>query len=165
MQDNRLLLDLIEANYPSEATEKLSAQGIKTYARLFAALRDEGVLTETRESACRAVFALWQTIDRRVAVPALLKTLRSAHPDLRHITIRTLGHLNAQLAVKPLIEVAQDRNEDTQTRYFAVEALGAIRNEQVKPILRSLVLDQTDSVYVRSAVIEWAYSLSFPILA
>lgn len=161
MRDNRLVDDLVKIAHSPEAIEKLATHNIKTYTKLLDVLCDEHVKPDIRLSACWATFALWRSIDRRRAVPALLKALQSSHPDLRHTVIRTLGQLSTRQAVKPLMTIVQNQAEDTQARYFAVEALGAIGDERAKPILQRLVLDGADNVYVRSAAIEWAYLLLF----
>ena len=161
MRDIQLLDDLASVNYPLESREQLASSGIKSYSGLFAFLRDETSEPDLREKICWAVFALWQSIDRRVAVPALLKTLQSPHLNLRQTAIRTLGQLNSQLAVMPLTDIAQDQSEDIQTRYFAIEALGTIQDKRAQLVLQRIAFDSNENVYVRSAVIEWSFALLF----
>ena len=159
MQDNQLIADLTGTVITIEQIEKLKAHNIESYSQLFAVLSDEASEMSVRLEACWAIIFLWKSIDRRRAVPVLLKALRSEQLEIRRQVMRTLGQLSAHRAVEPLVAIARDKSENLELRYHAVEALGAIDDQRVRPFIQQLVFDETDNVYVRSAAIEWAYSL------
>lgn len=161
MQDNQFIDDLVNISHSPEAIEKFKTYNIKTYSAMFEALSNPKQELNIRINACQAIFVLWSSIDRRRAVPVLLKAIKSPEQELRHNIVRTLGQLRARQSVKALMAITQNQAEDIQVRYLAVEALGMIQDERAKPMLQRLVLDVSDSPYIRSAAIEWAYLLLF----
>ena len=88
----------------------LREQGITTYSRLLAFIGDEKADPDARSDACWSLSSLAKTVDKRRAVPPLLKALDARNNEklIRAVTY-VLGCLNSRRAVEPLIAIAIDK--------------------------------------------------------
>lgn len=154
MRDDLLISDLEQLSIPFSELSSLVDAGITSYSALFALLADEAGDEALRIVAARALFALWQTVDKRRAAPPLLVALQSPREGLRQHAAAALGMLQSRRAVVPLIAIATDKHQPEQVRVAAAFALGSIRDIRAAPALKQLIEDKTDSLLLRGVALE-----------
>jgi len=72
------------------------------------------------------------------SVPALLRELDSADPDVRNFACVALGQIGDRRATSALLRVAESDTDDN-VRYMAIEALGRVRDERaIEPLIAHL---------------------------
>ena len=124
-------------------------------------LCDEG---EKMFQRMRALFAL-RNIGGKPAVDSLADAFDSSSALLKHEIAYVLGQMQDDNAVPHLIERLEDLEEDVMVRHEAAEALGAIGNYAVKPVLEQFVNhplpEIAESCEVAIDLLEWCRSKEY----
>ena len=112
----------------------------------------------------RAVFSLRneRTPD---AVMSLCDAFASSSALLRHELAYVLGQMQDSLAVPKLIDVLSDESEHVMVRHEAAEALGAIGDYSVRPVLEKFVNhpmpEISESCEVAIDLLDWCKSKEY----
>jgi HEAT repeat protein len=101
-------------------------EGTRAIIPLISALEDKSWIV--RRQAAEALEKYGQT-----AVPYLKQAFKKGGPDLKFWSIKLLSKLMGGEAVNEFIPILESENEDM--RYYALEALGEIRNDEIVPIV------------------------------
>ncbi len=112
----------------------------------------------------RALFAL-RNIGGKDSVDALAAAYDSKSALLKHEIAYVMGQMQDPHAVPHLIERLEDGEEDVMVRHEAAEALGAIGNYAVMPILEQFVNhpmpEIAESCEVAIDLLEWCRSKEY----
>ncbi|MBZ0281725.1 MAG: hypothetical protein K8L97_13385 [Anaerolineae bacterium] len=154
MQDDHFRQDL-EAHLITDQYDALLEQGITTYTKLFALIRDETANTKLRTTACFVVSRLSSTVDKRRAVPPLLVAIHSADEALKQQAVIALSHLNTRRGTDALFALAADRNQTDNFRETVIHSLwnAPLTPHQIDGLL-TWMFDPTESPHVRAQAIE-----------
>lgn len=87
----------------------------------------------------------------RPAVEPLLALLKDKDARVRETAVSALGRTGDARAVKPLMEILIDTNEEGGVRRAAPLALGRIGSPAVKPLIAEL---KNEDIYIRLAIID-----------
>jgi hypothetical protein len=164
MDDDHLLQDLIVAEKPQgEKYNWLVEKKITTYSQLFDFIRNERNDHKLRWEACYAVHRLWNTIDRRRAVPCLLTALNTKDEQVRCAAANTLGMLKSKRAVVPLMTILNDKSESVTVRHWVIDGLSLIGDNRALPLFWQIIDDPTEHPEIRSRAIEMMFESPEPI--
>ena len=157
MQDDQLLRDLRSHKYHSNESQirELQEQGVITYSQLFALLANANIDTKLRGHYAWLIGVLSEKVDRRKAVPYLLKALTSTDPILRSSVCSSLGMLNSKRAVAPLLKLLEDRSEAIHVRLDAVRALCEIKDGRAITKIERVMFDPNEDIRLRAQAVEW----------
>ena len=112
----------------------------------------------------RNVFAL-RNKGTDAACMALCSGFNSKSALLRHEVAYVLGQMQNEVAIPTLIQVLADESEHVMVRHEAAEALGAIGNYDVRPILESYVNhpmpEIAESCEVAIDLLDWCKSKEY----
>src|SRR5437762_187291 len=107
MQDDQFISDLREISqrykHITSSAENLEKSGVRSYSQLFALLDNQQADSELKSDACAVILMLYKKVDRRRAVPPLLRLLKTPDGKLRSAVIRALGMLESKRAAQPLL--------------------------------------------------------------
>jgi len=162
MRDNQLINDLksIEnIKYTQEIIKQLQSEGVRSYSKLFALLRNNDAKLQLRLTACDVISRLYRSIDQRRAVPALLIALQSNEITLRREATISLTMFYSKLAKVPLLKIAQDKSEDQRVRIFAIQALSSPEDMSVFEVFRQIFSDENDDLEIRCVALENSHTL------
>ena len=95
----------------------------------------------------RAIQALGQLRDERAVAP-LIHLLNDHDRNVAHHATNVLTAIGAS-AVRPLMQVLEDRRQDEVVRWRSAHALHSSRTSQVRDLLIRILTDQSQSSYVR----------------
>jgi HEAT repeat protein len=154
--------------------EALREAGIQTYDDLLALVQDANASVDLRATACwvladldskRAAPALlkafhdketvlrWEAakalsqLGSKRSVPPLIRTLLTAEDtEIRSAAAWTLGFIDDDRALEPLMETARSIGDDVDVRSHALEALGHLMNTGAVPALVPCLSDESASV-------------------
>lgn len=154
MQDDHFRQDL-EAHLTTDQYDALLEQGITTYTKLFALIRDETADLDLRKMACLAIFDLSSTIDKRRAVPPLLAALNSPNTAIKSSVTLPLGRLATRRGTDAMFALAADRTQPDDFREYLILSLwdAPLTTDQINGLLRWM-FDQTENPIIRSQAIE-----------
>lgn len=165
MQDERMLEDLkavIQNGWHGPVI--LEAGGVTRYSQLYVLLNDEKADEKSRSDACYALFHLHKKVDKRKAVPALLKALGSA-TEIRNMALRALGKMGTARATEAVFKVATDQRQESHTRVMAWNNLwggnAKLTSTQIEGLV-ALMLDPNEDALVRGQAIECSTCYQIP---
>lgn len=109
----------------------------------------------------RALFTL-RNIGGKEAIEEISQSFKDDSALLKHELAYCLGQMRDERAIDTLIKVLEDHNQDPMVRHEAGEALGAIGQENVRPILEKYKCDPVIEVAETCAIaldrIDWLMS-------
>lgn len=82
-------------------------------------------------------------------VPTLLMTLQDPDPELRQISVNSLGHIDDQQAVESIIDALR-YDPDSDVRWVAAKALARLGDRRAIPALIEALNDPSDDVSVHA---------------
>jgi HEAT repeat protein len=126
----------------SHASPAIRSTGVFYLEKTQAAAVPAAMFTDTDPGVARQAVLTTAHLGDRQATPHLLRLLStSSDPDLRTLTVRTLGQLADPAAFEPLL--AETAATDAFTRLEAARALGALSDPRARPALKALLTDTT----------------------
>ncbi len=155
MRDDQLIQDLQEQGFPAAEIQLLHDRGITTYSQLYSLLRDDTESEKLRTKCCWAIQRLRKIVDKRQAVTPLLVALKSQDTNVVQSAMQTLGILQSRRAVEPLIAVIRDGSRSEFLRVDAVRAISMIKDARIYLLLRKIIFDEDEPIYLRSMALEW----------
>ncbi len=161
MKDDQLIADVeaVRKDYPDNGVVSLRENGITTYTRMFAVLRDEAALDDLRGTLCWVVLNLYKTIDKRRAAPSLIACLQASDAEVVASASAAAGQLGIKYAIPHLTKIATDRAQTQKVRFWAINALGGINDERAEFVLQDIFNDETDDISCRADALEWSAAL------
>jgi hypothetical protein len=156
MHDDQLFQDIkLTTMWQVETLETFRQHGITTYSRLFALLRDKNADMRLREAGCWTLSWAGKKVDKRRAVPPLLAVLQSGDTKAQDAAALALGWLRSRRAMKPIVEIIlADKERRMDVRESLITTICSIDDSRIPELLKPLIFDQTDNVWVRSRAIE-----------
>lgn len=142
--------------------DQIRQASIHSIDQLYALISDEQVEPKLRETACSVMYQFIsqmkpygtsKLIDRRRALPPLLKAAKSADDKLRSAAVWTLARLKNKRAFKVLTEIAEN-DPLSDIRGIAISSLGWLDETRSFPILAKVVQDKTRTEYERIMAIQ-----------
>lgn len=97
------------------------------------------VTTPEAELQAEATKALTKLGDSAIAI--LAQQLQSSPLSQRRLAAQTLAHIRRSAVINPLLGIARD--EDSQLREIAIEALGSFHDPRITPVLISALTDES----------------------
>lgn len=106
----------------------------------------------------RAVFAL-RNVGGEAAIDALGAAFADTSALLRHELAYVMGQMSDAYALKHLVPRLEDEAEHVMVRHEAAEAMGAIGDESVRPVLEKFAQDPapevSESCIVALDLLDW----------
>ena len=130
-----------ERHSAAEALGKIGNQDAT--APLMKALSDPNI------QVCKSAAEALEAMNVEVIEP-LLEALSDESPSVRDFAVETLGKLNKDEAVSPLIELLS-REEDNRVRQQALESLGKLSAQDAFDTLLVSLLDEDESICASAA--------------
>jgi hypothetical protein len=154
MQDDQLLANLRE-RYDRDYADQLEQAGISTYRQFLAMLSDDSIDEPLRFHAFEAILRLGNLVDKRRIVSPMIAALKSSNERIRGEAVRAFGEIYARRAVPALVALLDDRSQPERVRIDTVYALCYMPDERAYPVVKRIMFDATDNLYLRSCTIEW----------